>query len=217
MRRRSRGQVWPVALALGLAAGCADRRVSPRLATTTSVDNSGLLAVLLPAFRSDTGIDVQAFPVGSGLALQLLRRGDADLALTHDHGGEEAFLGEPAGLYRKVMYNLLETGHSMAATLRIASERQAYCLTDLATFTQLEGALALRPLVTGHAGLINTYAITLVPGRTSLRDTAARRFVEWLSEGAGRQVIERFLVHDVRPFTRWPIDRPRDTPWALPR
>jgi tungstate transport system substrate-binding protein len=52
-----------------------------RLATTTNVDNSGLLQAILSSLRQETGIEVQVLAVGSGRAVELLRRGDADLAL----------------------------------------------------------------------------------------------------------------------------------------
>ncbi len=91
-----------------LVVGWACRAGSPslRLATTTSVDNSGLLDVLLPAFTNDTGIRIEAISVGSGKALQLARRGDADLTLTHDPNLERVFLAEQRALvYRKIMYD----------------------------------------------------------------------------------------------------------------
>ena len=89
-----------------LVSGCGKDSSSLRLATTTSVDNSGLLQAILPSFRQETGIDVQVLAVGSGRALQLLRRGDADVALTHDPLTEAALLKEiPAAGYRKIMFN----------------------------------------------------------------------------------------------------------------
>ena len=53
------------------------------LATTTSARDSGLLDVLLPKFREETGITVDYVAVGTGQALEIGRRGDADLLLTH--------------------------------------------------------------------------------------------------------------------------------------
>ena len=97
-----------LALAVLAVATVACKEAAPRLrlATTTSVDNSGLLQELLPSFRQESGIDVQVLAVGSGRALDLLRRGDADVALTHDPVGEAAFLKEASSAtYRKVMFN----------------------------------------------------------------------------------------------------------------
>jgi tungstate transport system substrate-binding protein len=99
-----------VAAGLGaalLAAGCGGRaEKSLTLATTTSVQDSGLLDVLLPLFRRQTGIDVKAVAVGTGQALELGRRGDADVLLAHDPEGERKFMDEGFGALRHpVMYN----------------------------------------------------------------------------------------------------------------
>jgi tungstate transport system substrate-binding protein len=64
------------------------------LATTTSARDSGLLDVLLPKFREETGIAVDHVAVGTGQALEIGRRGDADLLLTHSRPAEEAFVAE---------------------------------------------------------------------------------------------------------------------------
>ncbi len=92
-------------LCLAGACGC-DSRPSIRLATTTSVENSGLLAAVLPAFEREHHVRIDALPIGSGRALRLLRRGDAAAALTHDPRAEAAAL--EAGVitgYRKIMFN----------------------------------------------------------------------------------------------------------------
>jgi tungstate transport system substrate-binding protein len=248
-----------------------------RLATTTSVDNSGLLEAMLPGFRQQTGIDVQVLATGSGRALQLLRRGDADVALTHDPLSEAAFLSEvPSSAYRKVMFNdfvvvgpaedeasvrqaasaddamgriakssmafvsrgdesgtharerqlwanagarpsadrLLETGQGMAATLRVASERRAYTLTDRATFARLARTLSLEPLFEHDPDLMNTYAVIAVDGD---RHSQAMQFMTWLTDGAGRDRIASFTIDTTRPFFVWPAGRPRETPNALPQ
>jgi tungstate transport system substrate-binding protein len=76
------------------------------LASTTSAQNSGLFDVLLPAFEKQTGIKVHVIAVGSGQALAMARRGDADLVFTHDPEAEEQFMTEGFGLARRqVMYN----------------------------------------------------------------------------------------------------------------
>ncbi len=91
---------------LVLAWACRAGSPPLRLATTTSVDNSGLLDVLLPEFAKQTGLRVEAISVGSGKALQLARRGDADLTLTHDPNLETVFLAEGRALvYRKIMFD----------------------------------------------------------------------------------------------------------------
>src|SRR5436309_12237442 len=93
--------------ALLTAAGCGPGQAPTlTLATTTSTQDSGLLDVLVPLFRAQTGIEVKVVAVGTGQALQLGRRGDADVLLAHDPAAEERFLEEGFGESRRpVMYN----------------------------------------------------------------------------------------------------------------
>ena len=84
----------------------ADSRPFITLASTTSTEQSGLFRHLLPEFRKATGIDVRVVAVGTGQALDLGRRGDADAVLVHDKAAEERFVAEGHGLARvEVMYN----------------------------------------------------------------------------------------------------------------
>ena len=62
------------------------------LASTTSVENSGLLAHILPAFIKETGITVHVLAQGTGQAFQTAARNDADLVLVHDPEAEEKFI-----------------------------------------------------------------------------------------------------------------------------
>lgn len=62
------------------------------LATTTSTDDSGLLDSLLPGFRAATGIDVKVIAVGSGAALDMARRGNADAVLVHAPASEREYI-----------------------------------------------------------------------------------------------------------------------------
>jgi tungstate transport system substrate-binding protein len=76
------------------------------LASTTSTRDSGLFEHLLPRFEAQTGVAVRVVAVGTGQALELGRRGDADVLLVHDRASEEAFVGDGFGLARHdVMYN----------------------------------------------------------------------------------------------------------------
>ena len=76
------------------------------MASTTSTDQSGLFGHLLPAFRQASGIDVRVVAVGTGQALDMARRGDADVVFVHDQPAEEKFVAEGWGLKRQaVMYN----------------------------------------------------------------------------------------------------------------
>jgi tungstate transport system substrate-binding protein len=77
-----------------------------RLATTTSTDNSGLLAVLLPVFENKTGYRVHVIAVGTGKALRMGRDGDADVLLVHAPAAEIDFVKGGYGVNRlPVMYN----------------------------------------------------------------------------------------------------------------
>ena len=78
-------------------AGCSQPAQSITLGTTTSAQDSGLLDVLVPKFKAQTGIDVKVIAVGSGQALELGRRGDADILLVHDPAGEERFMADGKG------------------------------------------------------------------------------------------------------------------------
>lgn len=76
------------------------------LASTTSTEQSGLFRHLLPRFRAATGIEVRVVAVGTGQALAIAARGDADAVLVHDRQGEEKFVADGHGLDRRdVMYN----------------------------------------------------------------------------------------------------------------
>jgi tungstate transport system substrate-binding protein len=70
------------------------------LASTTSVDNSGLLGHILPLFKTSSGLDVRVVALGTGQALDVVRRGDADLVLVHDPDAEAKFIGEGHGVNR---------------------------------------------------------------------------------------------------------------------
>jgi tungstate transport system substrate-binding protein len=71
------------------------------LASTTSVDNSGLLTHILPLFKKASGIDVRVVALGTGQALDVARRGDADLVLVHDPDAEQKFIDEGHGGNRR--------------------------------------------------------------------------------------------------------------------
>jgi len=76
------------------------------MASTTSTEQSGLFAHLLPGFKAASGIEVRVVAVGTGQALDMARRGDADVVFVHDQVAEEKFVAEGWGLRRvPVMYN----------------------------------------------------------------------------------------------------------------
>jgi tungstate transport system substrate-binding protein len=76
------------------------------LSSTTSTEQSGLFTYLLPQFVAQEGIEVHVVAVGTGQALDIARRGDADALLVHDPKAEEQFVNEGHSLRRSlVMYN----------------------------------------------------------------------------------------------------------------
>jgi tungstate transport system substrate-binding protein len=273
---------FALVLAFSLCAQmCADppKPRTIRMATTTSVENSGLLAAILPAFEQTAHIHVEVLPVGSGQALGLLKRGDVAAGLTHDPPAEASALA--SGIitdYRKIMFNdfilvgpdddpagiahavdavdamrriaasgavfasrgdasgtytreqelwtratqrpaegrRLETGQGMSATLRIASEKRAYTLTDRATFEQVRAGLHLVPLFEGGTALLNTYAVFLRASLTGPDREVATTLANWLADGEGRTRVAGFLAKGHRVFTVWPTGTPRDRPTDLP-
>src|SRR5215831_5818574 len=98
-----------ILLVLLAEAGCAGSTrpdESLLLATTTSTQDSGLLDVLVPLFEKQSGVKVKVVAVGTGQALQLGQRGDADVLLVHDPAAEEKFVAEGYGVERReVMHN----------------------------------------------------------------------------------------------------------------
>ena len=92
------------ALCVALAAGAQEKFIV--VASTTSTEQSGLFGYLLPVFQKKTGIQVRVVALGTGQALDLARRGDADVVFVHAQSAEEKFLAEGFGVKRfPVMYN----------------------------------------------------------------------------------------------------------------
>src|SRR3954471_9367980 len=76
------------------------------VASTTSTEQSGLFGYLLPLFSKAAGISVKVVAVGTGQALDIGRRGDADVVFVHDRPAEDRFMAEGNGVKRfVVMYN----------------------------------------------------------------------------------------------------------------
>jgi tungstate transport system substrate-binding protein len=94
-----------VACFLTAGEGRADEAVL-RMATTTSTDNTGLLDVLGPRFKADTGIELQWVAVGTGKALELGKNCDVDVLFVHAPEAEKKFVQDGYGIDRReVMYN----------------------------------------------------------------------------------------------------------------
>jgi tungstate transport system substrate-binding protein len=92
-----------------LALACAPSALAQQfitVASTTSTEQSGLFGHILPIFEQKTGIEVRVVALGTGQALDLARRGDADVVFVHAKSAEEQFLSEGHGVQRfAVMYN----------------------------------------------------------------------------------------------------------------
>jgi tungstate transport system substrate-binding protein len=251
----------PALLAL-LLAGCTSSTSQPQvqeitLATTTSARDTGLLDVLLPRFEQEHGIRVNAVAVGSGQALEIGRRGDADVLLTHSPAQEEQFVQDGfAGARRRIMRNdfvllgpagdpagvrstegivaalqavakaqspfvsrgdesgthvkekglwekagiapegdwYLKAGDGMAATLRMASEKQAYTISDRATFAAQQAKLGLKIVCENDPPLDNVYSILVVSGQKHphVKEAAAEKFADFLASPEIQQAIGEF-------------------------
>jgi tungstate transport system substrate-binding protein len=76
------------------------------LVTTTSTEHSGLMDILLPAYRTETGVTVRALVAATGKALRIAQAGDADVMIAHDKAAEDALVESGATSFRKpLMYN----------------------------------------------------------------------------------------------------------------
>jgi tungstate transport system substrate-binding protein len=137
-------QFFPLLFAALLAhAAVAAEQPAPQsiiLASTTSVENSGLLAHILPAFTKETGITVHVLAQGTGQALQTAARNDADLVLVHDPEAEQKLIAAGDGIDRRqIAWNdfivvgprsdpahIAGTHDAVAAFKAIASARAAF-------------------------------------------------------------------------------------------
>lgn len=230
------------------------------LATTTSTQDSGLLDVLVPMFEKQTGYVVKTIAVGSGAAMKMGERGDADVLLVHSPADEKKFMADGHGISRLlVMHNdflivgpeadpaklkrgtnakeafekiaaaqalfisrgdnsgthttelgiwaltginptgqrwYQESGQGMGATLKIASEKEAYTLTDRATYLAQKKNIALVPLVEGDQVLYNIYHVIQVdPKKSGLINAAgAKAFADFVVAPETQKVIGEFGV-----------------------
>jgi tungstate transport system substrate-binding protein len=227
------------------------------LATTTSTQDSGLLDDLIPRYEGESGCSVKTVAVGSGEALELGEKGDADVLLVHSPEAEREFMdgGHGAGR-RAVMHNdfivvgppddraeirggssaseaftriakaeapfasradesgtntkelslwetagmepkgswYIETGQGMGETLTIASQKQAYTLSDRGTFLATDN-LDLDLLVEGGEDLLNPYHVIVVKG-DGVNSGCAREFSSWIVSPETQKEIGRFGVAD---------------------
>jgi tungstate transport system substrate-binding protein len=129
------------AAGLLVALACAPAALAQRfitVASTTSTEQSGLFGHLLPMFEQRTGIEVRVVALGTGQALDLARRGDADVVFVHAKAAEEEFLREGHGVRRfPVMYNDFVVIGPKADPARIAGGRDT-----LEAFAKIKNAAA---------------------------------------------------------------------------
>ena len=248
--------VLPLLLLVSFSARAAtDKNII--LATTTSTRDSGLLDVLLPVFEKKTGYVVKTIAVGTGKALAMGKRGDADVLITHAPEAEKPLVregwltervefmhndfvvvgpatdparvtaaanaaealdriakrkaffisrGDNSGTHKKeqsLWKNggklpagnwYLESGQGMGATLRIASEKQAYTLTDRSTYLHLQKTLSLKILFQGDRALMNRYSVMLVnPVRhPKVNVQGAASFRDWLLGSEAADLIRSY-------------------------
>lgn len=137
--RIARRDVLPLMLAAVAQPAFAQQR-SITLASTTSTEQSGLFGHILPIFTRETGVAVRVVALGTGQALDVGRRGDADVVLVHDRAAEERFVAQGFGAPRRhVMFNdfvitgpaadparIAVLGDTAAALRRIAAARAPF-------------------------------------------------------------------------------------------
>ena len=230
------------------------------LATTTSTQDSGLLDVLLPIFEKKTGYFVKTIAVGSGQAMTMGQKGEADVLLVHSPDAEKKFVADGYGIHRRlVMHNdfivvgpaadpakikgmnpttavfkkiastgslflsrgdnsgthakektiwkacginpegqkwYQQTGLGMGETLNVASEKDAYTLTDRGTYLALKKNLQLDILAEGDAILLNIYhVIEVTPAKwPKVNAAGAKTFSDFMVSKETQGVIKTFGV-----------------------
>jgi tungstate transport system substrate-binding protein len=123
-----------LAMALTAAVGAQAQDQTLMMASTTSTEQSGLFGHLLPRFRQATGIEVRVVAVGTGQALDIGRRGDADIVFVHNKAAEEKFVADGFSTARRdVMYNDFVLVGPKADPAGVAGKDVAAALNKIAT------------------------------------------------------------------------------------
>ncbi|MEL7637742.1 MAG: substrate-binding domain-containing protein [Anaerolineaceae bacterium] len=229
-----------------------------RMSTTTSVNDSGLMAYLQPEFEKATGYTLEITSAGTGAAIEKGRMGDADILLVHSKSAEEEFIAEGFEEVRlPFMYNFFvivgpaddpadvagsataseafkkiadsgslfisrgdesgtnnkenaiwksiefdptgqewynSVGQGMGQTLTIADEKQAYTLSDKATFLAHEDNLSM--LLEETDDMKNTYSMIIISAKRFAESNVAgaQAFVDWIKTDQARKMIAEFGV-----------------------
>ena len=193
------------------------------VASTTSLEQSGLLGYLLPVFTQARGIDVLVVAVGTGKALEIGERGECDVVLVHDKTRELQFMRNGSGsVRREVMYNdfvlvgprddpagIAATHDANAAMRKIAAAKARFVSRGDMSGTDAEeqrlwAAAGVRPIA-GHdlwyvktgSGMEQTLTTAASANRYTLTDRST-----WL-EFRDRRNLEIVVDHDPRLFNQY--------------
>jgi tungstate transport system substrate-binding protein len=248
-----------------MGASCNDNKEQQRtdliLATTTSVQDSGLLDQWIPMFEAANPYTVKVIAVGSGAAIEMGRKGEADVLLVHSPKDEQKLVDDGYGVNRTlIMHNdfiivgpdsdpagikgmtsasdafariaetgstfvsrgdgsgtnkkeislwqsaigadkpsgdwYIETGKGMADTLRVANEKNAYTLSDRATFTSLKDQLQLVLLMEGDKALLNTYSVIEVNPEmySNVNVQGAKDFAAFVLSPEAQELLNTFGI-----------------------
>lgn len=248
-----------------------------RVATTTSLYDTGLWSYLEPVFEAKYGLEMDIIYAGTGIALEYGRRGDVDVITVHDREREEKFIADGHGLervpfaynhflivgpaddpaqvkglspedaFRKLMargteapemvrflsrgdesgthgkekviwqtagfdYEVVrasdwakyknegyqEVGRGMGPALLMASEKQAYTLTDMGTYLAYQGELQLVPLVESGRVLLNVYSVIAInpEKHPKTRAEMAARLIDFLTSPQTQELIGNYGVRE---------------------
>ncbi|MFC1905155.1 substrate-binding domain-containing protein [Chloroflexota bacterium] len=250
---------------------CASSSASPlspqqrlRVATTTSLYDTGLWGYLEPMFEKKYSVEMDVMYVGTGKALEYGSRGDVDIITVHSKAREEKFVADgygvervpiaynyflvvgpsddPAGIkgmmpedafkklfetgsgsfvsrgddsgthskektiWKKAGYDYeavqktctwyIEAGNGMGPTLMMASEKEAYTLTDMGTYLAYKGKLELVPIVDRGDILLNVYsAIAVNPEKTPKTKTdMANNLISFLTSAEIQELIGNYGI-----------------------
>jgi tungstate transport system substrate-binding protein len=148
------------------------------VASTTSTEQSGLFGHILPIFEKDTGIKVRVVALGTGQALDMGRRGDADVVFVHDPAAEKRFVDEGFGVdYKQVMYNDFVIIGPKSDPAKVAGGKDV-----LGALKKIEGAKA--PFVS-RGDKSGTHAAELRYWKSAGVDIAAQKGPWYRETGSG--------------------------------
>jgi tungstate transport system substrate-binding protein len=251
-----------LALFATLLVGCGSENTEVILATTTSTRDSGLLDLLIPVFEKESGYTVKTVAVGTGQALALGEKGEADVLLVHAPASEKPLVEKEVAVNRRlIMHNdfiivgpkadpvgikgtgdvitgfkliykkgsvfvsrgddsgthkkekeiwakvgevvepeaedwYISVGSGMGDTLRIASEKEGYCLTDRATYLSLKDSLDLELIIEGDPSLLNIYHVMEINGKKfkTVNAKGGKAFADFLLSSETQKMIGEFGV-----------------------